>query len=109
PDTGLMVQILEKNKNRRVSRLGREIAREVYPPGSNPPSPSKAWVRLQSAATGAPQPQTCSICEEDLLDYRFPDRDVTDNCHGHARSACLECVAKEIRRTLEIWSWAEAK
>jgi hypothetical protein len=108
-DPGVMVQILDKNRDRKVSRLGRELAKEVYSPGSNPPLPSKAWARLHAAATGPPQPKTCCICEEDLLNYRFPDRDVSDDCHGHARTACLECVAREIQRTLEVRSWSEAQ
>ncbi|KAH0556749.1 hypothetical protein GP486_005463, partial [Trichoglossum hirsutum] len=108
-DPGEMVRILNKNVDRKVSRLGREMAKEVYPRGSNPPSPSKAWARLEAAATGTPHPMTCCVCEEDLPDHRFPDRDITNDCHGHSRGACLECVAREIQRTLETSSWSETQ
>jgi hypothetical protein len=108
PDEGMMVQILEKNRDRRQSRIAREIVKQVYPLGSNPPTPSKAWIRLEGAATRS-WPQTCSICDEDLLLYRFPDRDVTRGCRGHPRTVCLECVAKEIQRTLENTLWNEAR
>ncbi|KAH0536110.1 hypothetical protein FGG08_006996 [Glutinoglossum americanum] len=104
-DTPVMVQILEKNRERRVSRFGREAAA----PLGQGLAPSRAWCRLEAAAEGPPALRACGICEEDLLDFRFPDRDVSDDCRGHARTACLRCVAMEIQRTLELRAWSEAR
>jgi len=99
--------LLAMNRVQKQSRIVKEINKDPYRPGELPTT-SIAAKRLEKRSSNSAPPRECAICLEDMMDYRFPDKNIRDTCK-HERGVCLNCISKEIRRTLDNTGWTEAR
>jgi hypothetical protein len=100
--------LLEINRVQRQSRIQTAINKDHYP-SRRRPRPSTAWRRCNRKSPRRDvSTRECTICSENLMDFRFPDRNVTVTCQ-HEQKVCLSCVSREIRRNLDNNSWTEAR